>query len=156
MEKKITVSRRDFVKFGGLATGGAIGALVGYPAFSSHQAEAAEKLLPAPVMGHIVCDTALCAGCRTCEAVCSLYREGIVNPELSRIQVASDARRVLKHVSPVPSALGSIKKKQSALNAIFAAVIPCVSNTAPWALFHSFQGRRENKWQNNTDGSARF
>ncbi len=37
--------------------------------------------------GHIVHDQQLCAGCRTCMAVCSLSHNGAVSPELSGIQV---------------------------------------------------------------------
>ena len=29
----------------------------------------------------------ICSGCRTCEAVCSLFHEGVVNPAMSRIRV---------------------------------------------------------------------
>jgi len=39
---------------------------------------------------YILANSNLCGGCRTCEAVCSLYKEGIVNPELSRIYVKKD------------------------------------------------------------------
>ena len=38
----------------------------------------------------VVVDEANCLGCRTCEAVCSLYHEGVVSPELSRILVVKD------------------------------------------------------------------
>jgi Fe-S-cluster-containing hydrogenase component 2 len=37
----------------------------------------------------VVCVSDLCAGCRTCEAVCSLSRMGVVNPALSRISVST-------------------------------------------------------------------
>lgn len=40
--------------------------------------------------GQIISHPDICAGCRTCEAVCSLYKEGISNPELSRIHVFKD------------------------------------------------------------------
>ena len=40
--------------------------------------------------GHIIAHPDICAGCRTCEVVCSLYKEGISNPELSRIHVLKD------------------------------------------------------------------
>ena len=29
----------------------------------------------------------LCSGCRTCEAICSLCHEGVVNPSMSRIRI---------------------------------------------------------------------
>jgi Fe-S-cluster-containing hydrogenase component 2 len=40
--------------------------------------------------GVILVDRSICAGCRTCEAVCSLIHSGVHDPELSRIQVRSD------------------------------------------------------------------
>ncbi|MFH0941950.1 MAG: 4Fe-4S dicluster domain-containing protein [Chloroflexota bacterium] len=43
-----------------------------------------------PAKAHILANSSLCGGCRTCEAVCSLDKEGIVNPELSRIYVKKD------------------------------------------------------------------
>ena len=39
--------------------------------------------------GLIVVDKSLCAGCRTCEVVCSLFKSDVCSPELSRIQVRS-------------------------------------------------------------------
>ncbi len=39
--------------------------------------------------GRIVWDSALCSGCRACEVVCSLSHEGVINPELSRIGIAT-------------------------------------------------------------------
>jgi Fe-S-cluster-containing hydrogenase component 2 len=47
-------------------------------------------VVPIPSKSHILVDSSLCGGCRTCEAVCSLNKEGIVNPELSRIYVSKD------------------------------------------------------------------
>ena len=44
----------------------------------------------APSKGNIAVNPEICAGCRTCEAVCSLFKEGISNPELSRIHVFKD------------------------------------------------------------------
>ena len=44
----------------------------------------------APSKGNIAVNTDICAGCRTCEAVCSLFKEGISNPELARIHVFKD------------------------------------------------------------------
>jgi carbon-monoxide dehydrogenase iron sulfur subunit len=38
-------------------------------------------------MNHIVLDTDKCAGCSTCEAVCSLSHEGMVSPQLARLRI---------------------------------------------------------------------
>ena len=46
--------------------------------------------LAAPAIGHVTCNVSICAGCRTCEAVCSIYHEGMIFPMLSRIQVEKD------------------------------------------------------------------
>ncbi len=35
-------------------------------------------------------DPSKCTGCRTCEIVCSIKNEGIVNPSLSRIRIVAD------------------------------------------------------------------
>jgi Fe-S-cluster-containing hydrogenase component 2 len=40
--------------------------------------------------GHILHNQDICSGCRTCELVCSLNKEGVINPELSRIQWSKD------------------------------------------------------------------
>jgi Fe-S-cluster-containing hydrogenase component 2 len=40
--------------------------------------------------GVVVVDKTLCTGCRTCEAVCSVSHDGVINPELARIQVLKD------------------------------------------------------------------
>jgi Fe-S-cluster-containing hydrogenase component 2 len=40
--------------------------------------------------GVVTVDKSICAGCRTCEAVCSLFRSGVCDPELSRIEVRAD------------------------------------------------------------------
>ena len=40
--------------------------------------------------GVVAVDEAYCLGCRTCEAVCSLYHEGVVSSELSSILVLKD------------------------------------------------------------------
>jgi len=37
-----------------------------------------------PAIGHIERNTETCAGCRTCEAVCSLSHEGVISPSLAR------------------------------------------------------------------------
>jgi carbon-monoxide dehydrogenase iron sulfur subunit len=38
-------------------------------------------------MRHIVLNTEACAGCSTCEAVCSLSHEGAVSPTLARLRI---------------------------------------------------------------------
>ena len=40
-----------------------------------------------PTRGHLLVDSEICIGCRTCEAACSLTHEGYVVPSLSRIRV---------------------------------------------------------------------
>ena len=39
--------------------------------------------------GFITVNNEVCSGCRTCEAVCSLFHEGAVSSQLSRIEVAT-------------------------------------------------------------------
>ena len=52
---------------------------------------------PLPVaMGKIVCDTEICAGCRTCEAMCSLYHEGAVSPALARLKIIAPALEIFQ------------------------------------------------------------
>ena len=41
-------------------------------------------------------DPGKCTGCRTCELVCSIKNEGIVNPVLSRIRIISDKYQGLR------------------------------------------------------------
>ena len=36
---------------------------------------------------HILIDQEACAGCSTCEAVCSLSHEGVVSPQLARLRI---------------------------------------------------------------------
>lgn len=38
---------------------------------------------------HIICDEKVCAGCRTCEAVCALSHEGVISPALARLEIIS-------------------------------------------------------------------
>jgi len=38
----------------------------------------------------VVANSRVCAGCRTCEVVCSLCHEGVVDPERSRISIQSN------------------------------------------------------------------
>lgn len=41
-------------------------------------------------------DPSKCTGCRTCEIVCSIKNEGIVNPVLSRIRIVADKYQGLR------------------------------------------------------------
>jgi len=110
--KKVT--RRDFIRdaavLGGAVTGAGVlascgpGTPIATPEVIKETVEVTkviEKEVPvevtvevplevpiaAPSKGHIVANPDNCGGCRTCEVVCSLYHEGVVNPELARIQV---------------------------------------------------------------------
>jgi Fe-S-cluster-containing hydrogenase component 2 len=47
-------------------------------------------------IGHIVYNPGKCTGCRTCMTVCSLYHEGVVNPELARIQVIAPVLKIFE------------------------------------------------------------
>jgi Fe-S-cluster-containing hydrogenase component 2 len=40
--------------------------------------------------GVVAVDKSLCAACRTCEVICSLFHDGVSDPDLSRIQVTAD------------------------------------------------------------------
>jgi len=97
-EDDLKISRRDFGKvIAGAAVGAAAGAagiraVLPPTVVEKEVMKEVPKEVPIapPALGHIVCNSEICAGCRTCEAVCSLYHEGVVNPELSRIQVLKD------------------------------------------------------------------
>lgn len=53
-------------------------------------------------MMRIVLDPTRCAGCRTCEAVCSLANEGETNPMKARIKVVRDTMTdLIPHCIPV-------------------------------------------------------
>lgn len=50
-----------------------------------------------PAIGHIERNLEICAGCRTCEAVCSLSHEGMVSPSFARtwiIDYILEGRRI--------------------------------------------------------------
>jgi Fe-S-cluster-containing hydrogenase component 2 len=46
-----------------------------------------ETLINVPESGVVVCDEDLCTGCGTCELMCSLYHEGVIGREFSRLEV---------------------------------------------------------------------
>jgi Fe-S-cluster-containing hydrogenase component 2 len=97
-------TRRDFIKgaavgaVGGLVVGGSAGVLVA-PGKEVQVEVVKEVPVEVPValqqaIGHIAYNPENCAGCRTCMAVCSLYHEGAVQPELARIQVVAPVLKI--------------------------------------------------------------
>ncbi len=69
------------------------GALIGVlePAAAEAQAPTFPK-----AQGYVEYNPANCAGCRTCMAVCSLFHEGEVNMELSRIQIVAPVQKIFE------------------------------------------------------------
>jgi Fe-S-cluster-containing hydrogenase component 2 len=105
------VSRRRFLVGSGAVVGSAVAATVAGFSIAPPKAEAgpeASTLLPTASqgaacegpaavgksMGFVSYDPTNCAGCRTCLAVCSLYHEGAVNPELARIQIVAPVLKI--------------------------------------------------------------
>jgi Fe-S-cluster-containing hydrogenase component 2 len=106
------LSRREFVKGAAVGTAGAAaGALAGCaPAATPLPTEAPPA--PTPVIkeiikevpvelqkaiGHVERDLQSCAGCRTCEGVCSLSHEGVNSPALARTWIVDyivEGRRI--------------------------------------------------------------
>lgn len=91
IEKKVTpadqnraeVTRRGLI--GGAAAIAAGAALAG----TAVADEAAPEGI-APAIGHINHVSLICSGCRTCEIICTLGHEGVINPLLSRNTVHTD------------------------------------------------------------------
>jgi protein NrfC len=92
-EKKKSVSRRDFLKSGGVAI--AAGALGTYTLKPETAAAAEESYEPST--GYVVYDSRLCLGCQSCMYACSLTHEGAASPSLSRIQIIRDAPSFTKY-----------------------------------------------------------
>ena len=108
------LSRREFVKGAAVGTAGAAaaGALASCapaatPVLTPTEAAAAatpiikEVIKEVPVelqqaVGYIAYNPENCAGCRTCMAVCSLYHEGSVWPDLARIQVIAPVLKIFE------------------------------------------------------------
>src|SRR5450759_4436812 len=108
-----SVSRRRFLFGSVMVAGGAVAAGVAGSALAPAKVEAgggatteAPPTAEVPVreaqaalqkaMGYVSYDPANCAGCRTCMAVCSLYHDGVVNPELARIQVVAPVLKIFE------------------------------------------------------------
>lgn len=92
---KKSVSRRDFLKSGGIAVAaGALGAYATAPASAAPAAAAASY---ASSTGYIVHDSRLCLGCQSCMYACSLSHEGVASLSLSRIQIIRDAPSFAKY-----------------------------------------------------------
>lgn len=47
-------------------------------------------------MGHVSHDPERCAGCLTCMAVCSLYHDGVVCPDMARIHVVAPILKIFE------------------------------------------------------------
>lgn len=96
------VSRRDFIKQAAIGSAVIAGAnmLRGYDRIvkaaelpvNAPISASRKAIVPdiAPARGHIVVNSAICAGCLTCNIACSLYKEGFISLMLSRIQVPKD------------------------------------------------------------------
>ena len=108
-----SVSRRRFLFGSVMVVGGAVAAGVAGSALAPTKAEAdggatteapptAETTIAeAPLtlqksMGYVSYDSAQCAGCYTCMAVCSLFHEGAVAPELARIQIVAPVMEIFQ------------------------------------------------------------
>lgn len=77
--KALTVSRRDFLKFSGMAI---VGIYVGGCDLAGGK--------PTATWGFLLVDMKKCQGCISCMLACSLVHEGEENLSLSRIQIQQD------------------------------------------------------------------
>ena len=90
------LSRRSFLAGAGIAVaGGVLSAAATETAFADEApaaAEASERIFDGQqlAIGRVVHDSDVCSGCRTCEAVCTLYHEGVAGSELSRLKWDKD------------------------------------------------------------------
>lgn len=83
------VSRRGFIGGAGILAGGALAAASTAVADEAAPAAEAEGAI-APAIGHINHISYICSGCRTCELICALTHERVINPRLSRNIVKKD------------------------------------------------------------------
>jgi len=82
------ITRRNFIKGGALAIVGVSG--LGWLGLGKEC-----FALDNTAIGVVLCDPALCAGCRICEAICSSRRYGYVSPELSLLTADRDRQRAV-------------------------------------------------------------
>lgn len=89
-----SLSRRGFVAGTGVLAGGVVASTLTIQARAdealAEQADGAVFSGYKAAIGHLVFDPDKCAGCRNCEIVCSMNKWGIVNSELSCIQIDTD------------------------------------------------------------------
>jgi Fe-S-cluster-containing dehydrogenase component len=101
-KNKNEISRRSFLASAGIV---AAGSVIGGGMLAGCSSEPAEETVSVtetrtrtttvqvevPVvrqkaMGHLIQNPDICSGCRTCELVCAINKEGVASAELSRIQ----------------------------------------------------------------------
>jgi protein NrfC len=80
-DRKLTVSRRDFLRYSGMTIIGS--ALLGF----SFDASGEEKA----TWGFLLLDPKKCQGCSSCMLACSLVHEGVTSFSRSRIQVVQNS-----------------------------------------------------------------
>lgn len=85
--RKLSTSRRKFIA--GAAIVGAVATVEGSSAigYFNHKTEPGK---PLKSKGVIVTDMEICGGCRSCQAACTMFNEGVGQPDLARIQVEKD------------------------------------------------------------------
>ncbi len=94
-KKDLKPTRREFLKEAA-ALGTAVvgtGALAGVLAPTPTEAQ---QPAFAKAIGYVEYNPAHCTGCLTCMAMCSLFHEGEVNPEKSRIQITAPVLKIFE------------------------------------------------------------
>lgn len=84
---KLTTSRRKFVA--GAAIIGGVAAVEATSAIGYFN-HATEPGKPLKSKGVIVTNQDICGGCRSCQAACTMFNEGVGQPSLARIQIRKD------------------------------------------------------------------
>jgi len=88
------ISRREFIKNASLIVGGvAVGVGSGAASILHGKEKELPELWEMPTSkGVIAVDADKCTGCRSCEVVCSIFHNDIINTELARIRIVKDWR----------------------------------------------------------------